>query len=153
MPSVLVELGFLTNKKEGAYLNSKKGQQQMSTAIKDAILEYKASIDKNVSDYNVIENVNEPINQFSDNIIFKIQIAASSKALETKSYNFKGLNAISRLKEGRLYKYFYGSTSDYEQTKVLEHEARSKGYNSSFIVAFKDGKKIALIDALKSTTN
>jgi N-acetylmuramoyl-L-alanine amidase len=36
---------------------------------------------------------------------------------------------------------------------VLEQEARSKGYNSSFIVAFKDGKKIALIDALKSTTN
>ena len=153
MPSVLIELGFLTNKKEGAYLNSKKGQQQMSTAIKDAILEYKASLDKNVSDYNTVDSVNEPVTQFSDNIIYKVQISASSKALETKSYNFKGLNSISRLKDGSLYKYFYGSTSDYEETKVLEQEARSKGYNSSFIVAFKDGKKIALIDALKSTTN
>lgn len=153
MPSVLVELGFLTNHKEGAYLNSKRGQVQMATAIKDAILEYKISIDENVSDYNVIDNVNEPVNQFSRNITFKVQIAASSKALETKSYNFKGLNSISRLKEGSLYKYFYGSTSDYEETKALEQEARSKGYNSSFIVAFKDGKKIALIDALKSTTN
>jgi len=153
MPSVLIELGFLTNKKEGAYLNSKKGQQQMSTAIKDAIVEYKASIDKNVSDYNVIDKVNEPVTQFTDDITFKVQIAASSKALETKSYNFKGLNSISRLKEGSLYKYFYGGTSNYEETKELEQEARSKGYNSSFIVAFKDGKKIALVDALKSTTN
>ena len=153
MPSVLVELGFLTNYKEGAYLNSKKGQVQMATAIKDAILDYKASIDKNVSAYSVNDNINELENEYSDNITFKVQIAASSKAIETKSYNFKGLNAISRLKDGSLYKYFYGSTSDYEETKALEQEARNKGYKSSFIVAFKDGKKIALIDALKSTTN
>ena len=38
MPSVLVETGFLTNKKEGSYLNSKKGQNEMSKAIAKAIL-------------------------------------------------------------------------------------------------------------------
>lgn len=41
MPSVLVETGFLTNKDEGAYLNSQKGQSEMGTAIADAILKYK----------------------------------------------------------------------------------------------------------------
>ena len=41
MPSVLVELGFLTNKKEGSYLNSKKGQKDMSKTIADAIIKYK----------------------------------------------------------------------------------------------------------------
>ena len=30
MPSVLVETGFLTNKNEGKYLNSLKGQSEMS---------------------------------------------------------------------------------------------------------------------------
>ncbi|PIB38775.1 N-acetylmuramoyl-L-alanine amidase [Maribacter sp. 4G9] len=44
MPSVLVETGFLTNKEEGAYLNSKKGQSEMGTAIADAILKYKADV-------------------------------------------------------------------------------------------------------------
>ena len=44
MPSVLVETGFLTNKDEGAYLNSKKGQTEMGTAIADAILKYKADV-------------------------------------------------------------------------------------------------------------
>ncbi|MFT5983728.1 MAG: N-acetylmuramoyl-L-alanine amidase, partial [Ulvibacter sp.] len=33
MPSVLVETGFLTNKTEGAYLNSKKGQKEMASSI------------------------------------------------------------------------------------------------------------------------
>ena len=153
MPSVLVELGFLTNKKEGSYLNSRNGQLQMASAIKDAILQYKASLERNVSDYNVIDNNETLTNVDADGITFKVQIAASSKSLETKPFNFKGLSAISRLKVGSLYKYFYGNSSDYEQIKILEQEAISKGYGSSFIVAFKDGKTIALIDALKSTTN
>ncbi|MEO0416077.1 MAG: N-acetylmuramoyl-L-alanine amidase, partial [Verrucomicrobiota bacterium] len=43
MPSVLVETGFLTNKSEGSYLNSKSGQSQMGKAIADAILSYRNS--------------------------------------------------------------------------------------------------------------
>ena len=41
MPSVLVEAGFLTNKNEGSYLNSKKGQEEMGNAIAKAVLAYK----------------------------------------------------------------------------------------------------------------
>ncbi|MCL6266260.1 N-acetylmuramoyl-L-alanine amidase family protein [Flagellimonas myxillae] len=41
MPSVLVEAGFLTNKNEGSYLNSSKGQNEMGKAIADAVLGYK----------------------------------------------------------------------------------------------------------------
>lgn len=48
MPSVLVEAGFLTNKNEGSYLNSKKGQNDMAQAIADAILAYKAEVGSGV---------------------------------------------------------------------------------------------------------
>ncbi|MDB4240258.1 N-acetylmuramoyl-L-alanine amidase, partial [Flavobacteriaceae bacterium] len=48
MPSVLVETGFLTNKKEGAYLNSKKGQREMSESIAKGILRYRNSINSDV---------------------------------------------------------------------------------------------------------
>ena len=41
MPSVLIEVGFLSNKNEGSYLNSKKGQNEMGTAIASAVLAYK----------------------------------------------------------------------------------------------------------------
>lgn len=44
MPSVLVETGFLTNKDEGAYLNSDKGQVEMGNAIAKAILNYKEGV-------------------------------------------------------------------------------------------------------------
>mgnify|MGYP003650838971 FL=1 len=44
MPSVLVETGFLTNKDEGAYLNSGKGQSEIGNAIAKAILHYKEGV-------------------------------------------------------------------------------------------------------------
>ena len=155
MPSVLVETGFLTNKKEGYYLNSKKGQNEMAREITNGILEYKASINENI---NFFEDptqgfITEEIDSASNAVVFKIQIAASSKELETKPYNFKGLNDISRVKDGGLYKYFYGNTSNYEEIKKMNEDAKNKGYSSSFIVAYKDDKKISLADALKSTTN
>lgn len=158
MPSVLIELGFLTNNQEGFYLNSKKGQQEISKSIVNSILQYKTSLDNNVGDFvyqddsNDIESISGDESIFND-ITFKIQIAASSKKLETESYNFKGLSNISRVKEGSLYKYFYGSTSNYNETKKLADDAKNKGYATCFIVAFKDDKKVSLTDALKTTSN
>ncbi|WP_147677362.1 N-acetylmuramoyl-L-alanine amidase family protein [Algibacter pacificus] len=152
MPSVLVELGFLTNNKEGAYLNSKKGQQDMGKAITDAILQYKASLDKSVVHGVFAEEVTETTTASAsnyENITFKVQIAASSKSLATKAYNFKGLSPVSKEKVGNLYKYYYGATSNYNETTQLVSEAKRKGYKSCFIVAFKNGKQVNLTEALK----
>lgn len=156
MPSVLIETGFLTYKREGAYLNSKKGQSEMSTSIKNAILSYKSSGDLNVSAIEYTYNDEEEIpseEKIINNTIFKIQIAASSKKLAPKSYNFKGLKEISREKEGKLFKYYYGYTSDYNKAKKLKIKAGKKGYESCFIVAFRDGKHIKLSEALKQDAN
>jgi N-acetylmuramoyl-L-alanine amidase len=45
MPSVLIELGYLTNAKEEAYLNSAKGQEQMADAIYHAFRSYKWALE------------------------------------------------------------------------------------------------------------
>ncbi|MDY2588275.1 N-acetylmuramoyl-L-alanine amidase family protein [Winogradskyella aquimaris] len=161
MPSVLVELGFLSNNKEGPYLNSKSGQSKMAKAIKDAILAYKEEIDQNVGksimgiekvDDDTVE-VLETMPLIYEDVTFKVQIAASSRDLAAKPYNFKGLSDISKAKVGKLYKYFYGSTSDYNKVKQLQEEAKSKGYTSSFVVAYKNGEQIDVAEALKSATN
>jgi len=73
--------------------------------------------------------------------------------LEPKAYNFKGLKNITRLKSGNVYKYLFGSTSNYGAVKDLKAQAESKGYTDSFIVAFKDGEKISLTEALKSESH
>lgn len=163
MPSVLVELGFLTNKDEGAYLNSKKGQDEMALSVAAAILKYKKAIDLNVvggslisehlEDTDATELIVPAVVANTSDIEYKVQIAASSKDLAPKPSNFKGLPSITKEKEGNLFRYYYGSTSDYNSIRKLEEEAKKKGYTSSFIVAFKQGKKIPLADALKTTAN
>jgi len=45
-PSVLVELGFISNPEEELFLNSKEGQRKMAEAIYKAFLEYKREHDK-----------------------------------------------------------------------------------------------------------
>lgn len=155
MPSVLVEVGFLTNNREGVYLNTKKGQSKMAMAIKNAIIDYKKELDQNVGSNLIgIQNeITEDQPQIIKDVIFKIQIAASSRSLAAKSYNFKGLPEISRKKTGSIYKYFTGATSNYTKAKQLQSKAKSKGFLDAFIVAYKDGTKIDVPKALKSNSN
>jgi N-acetylmuramoyl-L-alanine amidase len=49
MPSVLIEVGFLTNKEEEEYLNSPKGQDEVVQDIIDALERYKNQVEGNVS--------------------------------------------------------------------------------------------------------
>lgn len=158
MPSVLIETGFITNKNEGAFLNSKNGQTKIANAIKDAIVDYKKEIDLNVGSHIMgidtkTTGALEGIPLVYKGIIFKVQIAASSKDLEPKSYNFNGLTDISKSKVGGLYKYYFGSTSDYNEAQKLQESAKNKGYKSCFLVAYKDGKQIPLDKALQDAPN
>ncbi len=249
MPSVLIESGFLTNKNEGSYLNSRRGQSEMGKAIADAILNYKEALQYNYSEAQPPEEpvitppptkVEEPVVQDdaaknidnqetvkteteeqvnetvvekrpdtakelqtpvklenkdipeevvaeSDkekvaviqkeeptkpeespedpvkkeagqatqklaekaNIVFKVQLMASSRDLPLRSEDFKGLSALSKEPYKNLYRYFYGKTNSYFQAKLFKSNADAKGYTSSFIVAYKDGVRIPLNEALK----
>ncbi|NCT17984.1 MAG: N-acetylmuramoyl-L-alanine amidase [Flavobacteriia bacterium] len=158
MPSVLIETGFLTNKEEGAYLNSKNGQQEMAIAISKAIHDYHKSISLgNMETFSFPDNtIKEEVIIKEDiykDVLFKVQIAASSKKLDPKPQNFKGLKEISRAKEDGLFKYYYGATSNYNKIKNMQQVAKQKGYTSAFIVAFKKEKKVPVSDILKSNTN
>ncbi len=160
MPSVLVEVGFLTNKKEGQYLNSKKGQKEMANTITKAILNYKNQLAASVSAGGIAKNspveqneiVKEDkevaLNPALDGIVFKVQIAASSRSLPLNKANFKGLKEVTSEKTGSLYRYFFGQTKQYKAAERLKQKAIKAGYEHAFLVAFKDGVKINISDAI-----
>lgn len=158
MPSVLVETGFLTNKNEGAYLNSKKGQLEMAKEIANGIISYRNSISLASADTQnpVItqEEIDEAIEATEEriykDILFKVQLAAVGRKINTKPSNFKGLMGVNRIKEGDLNKYYYGETSDYNEIQLMKKFAKEKGYESCYIVAFKNGEKLKLSDVLNS---
>jgi N-acetylmuramoyl-L-alanine amidase len=288
MPSVLIETGFLTNKSEGMYLNSKKGQSEMGNAIAEAIVKYKNSISVSSSvtavsepvkaantkkepipvqetpekeivelkketvpvivpkeeksvpkelpgkedvavnkELNVPQEVinkpeeiaekpkevvkkdlpteeatkvaekvaeeikekpavKEPVikkpvvvasteekkevvpekkkevipekktaipSKKASSVLFKVQILASSKNLPLVPTNFNGLNKLSKEPYKNLFRYMYGNTNSYKDAKLLKSNADLKGFTTSYIVAYKDGKRISVQEALKYTSD
>lgn len=153
MPSVLVELGFLTNKTEGSYLDSALGQQQMGGAIANAIESYIDHLKlntvkiKSAEPFIGKESKNDIISK--SDIEYKVQLASGSSLISTEAYNFKGLKGVERIAIGNYYKYYYGNTSQYKDVKTSLNIAKEKGYTSAFIVAFKNGEKISVNEAIK----
>jgi N-acetylmuramoyl-L-alanine amidase len=156
MPSVLVETGFLTNSKEGAYLNSKRGQTEISRAIAKAIMEYKSSLDGTLFTGLVMDTAPDKIsstttaNSSAAATTFRIQIAASTKKMALKPYNFKGLTDVSRIKTGSLYRYYYGSFSSYISARKAISKLVKKGYKGAYIKAFEGNNEVSITLEMKS---
>jgi len=150
MPSVLVETGFLTNRSEGAYLNSSAGQVKMASAIAKAIISYKnnraASFETEAKTQITIDKSISNLNR--NDIYFAVQISASRRKINLKSYNFKGLKDIWRIKSEKLYRYYTVKSFTIENAKKKLEEVKNKGYANAFIVAFDGDKKISITDAV-----
>ena len=131
MPSVLIEAGFITNKKEEKYLTSKKGQKEIAKNIFSAILKYKQSVfNKGYED--IVDN----------DTYYSIQIAAGKKPLKTDPYNFNGLKNVFRIKEKKLYKYYYKKSSNFNLLKEDLDYVKLKGFKNAFIVKCVDNKAV-----------
>lgn len=172
-PSVLTELGFLSNPAEEKFLASEAGQNKVAQCLLDAFSKYKERIDSRVAaslasgddssessvsgkefgsssveagDSEFRSESSAPDAASSSKIVFKVQIAASSRQLELKPYNFNGLSDLSRSYDAsrKLYKYYYSSASSYSQIEKALQKAKKAGYGSAFIVAFEDGRSIAV---------
>jgi len=149
MPSVLVEAGFLTNKKEGAYLNSRKGQNDMAKTIAMAIINYKNDIEKSTIDVEMINKEKKIVsNRTNEEIFFRVQIAASKNSLEPNAHNFNGLEPIHKLKDDGYFKYYFSKSKSYKQIQKEKRKAKKRGFNSAFIVAFEGDKQIKLSKVL-----
>jgi len=165
MPGVLIELGFVSNAKEGKYLNSAAGQEEMARSIAKSIISYKKqyyvhsdNIEKSAvtkpeakkaGAKGTTAKAKTTKSIAAKGVVFKIQIATGTKNIATKPSNFKGLKIISKKKNGRLVQYYYGKTVNYDTALQLLSKAKSRGYKSAFIVAFKGEKKITVAEALK----
>lgn len=87
-----------------------------------------------------------------DTIWFKVQILTSSRQLHVNSSHFKGLKQIGMYKEDNLYKYTYGSTTEYQEAVKMKKEIREQ-FPGAFIIAFRNDIKMPLADALKTKRN
>lgn len=185
MPSVLVELGYISTHDEEAFLNSQNGIRKMSQSIYNAFRAYKRQhgngtatstpsgdeadeAGKQPTESAAEEATESSIGQLAEERqaiaphketqkeepthrpIFKVQLLASARQIPTGSERFKDIKPVDFYKEDNLYKYTYGATTDYREA-VRMREKIKDAFEGAFIVAFKNGQKIPLQQAISES--
>lgn len=79
--------------------------------------------------------------------VFKIQLLASGRNLRPDSRQFKQLQGVECYEEDNLYKYTYGSSTDYNKIYRLRKTILDK-FPGAFIIAFKNGEKVSVVEAI-----
>ncbi len=141
MPGVLIETGFITNPTEENFLNSEKGQEIIASAIYRAIKKYKA----------ITEHRNKA-NTSETDILFKVQLAYSSKKIDTTPENFQGIENVECVEDGNYYRYFTGKSKSFEEIAKLQKEI-CKIIPEAYIIAVNKGKLITVKDAMELLNN
>ena len=162
MPSVLIELGYISNPSEETYLLSDKGTTDLANAIYRAFINYKGNSSK-IKPTTVTSNTRQEITtpkeeeeeetKETSKIKFKIQILASDRVLPQNSRQFKGLNPVSWYKENGLIKYTYAEDEDYNKILKIKRKIVDPKFKDAFIIAFKNDTKININKAIKEFKN
>lgn len=161
MPSVLIETGFLTNPEEEKFLKDTASQTKMSNAMFVAFQKYKNELEgvdimkgihndnHTATNSNTIESSvgNNPFN--SNEIVFRVQIETSTKKIPINVDRFRGLSILEYTQDG-LYKYTAGNfQNDFKSANTYKNEMRENGFPHAFVVAFQNGERIAIDQAIK----
>lgn len=165
MPSILVELGYISNPDEEKYLNSKEGLDKLAEGIYNAFIAYKNDQQKPLSEQKEYIPITIPSKENKSNnsnkasttpkkevnasgLVFKIQILTSSKPLKSNDSQFKGLSPVNHYKEKGMYKYTYMESPNYNEIVKIKNKVNNK-FKDAFIVAFKNGEKVNIQEAIK----
>lgn len=183
MPSILVELGFISTPDEERFLNSEEGTNTLAKGIYRAFITYKREHEIRLTgtnrtivpdiekrSINSAPNVTQRPIPSSDKanlitqstpqhpiivesstndgeITFKIQILTTSKPLAKNDKRLRQLANVDYYKEGGLYKYTYGASSDYNKVLQIKRTITDK-FKDAFIIAFRNGEKMNINEAI-----
>lgn len=78
-------------------------------------------------------------------VTYRIQVGAGKAQIDTKDAQFKGLN-VTRVKEGSMNKYFYGTYHSYADAQKALKTVRAK-VSAAYIVAYVGGKAVSVAEA------
>jgi N-acetylmuramoyl-L-alanine amidase len=149
MPSVLIELGFISTLAEERFLNTETGASTMAKGIYNAFLVYKSENQVKLSDESrrtLSGTSSKPAS--TSEIIFKVQFLISTRLLPQNHADINGLKGVEHYKEKGIYKYTCGASPDYNKVLKTKKEVTTR-YKDAFIIAFRDGKRMDIHQAIR----
>lgn len=154
MPSILTEIGFISNPTESQYLASTEGQNQIAGQVMNALESYINQYQKNVIKTNVqtpaIKNTpaKAQASEIND-LYYSILAISSNEKITITSKNFgQFVSVVTEKKDGKIYKYYIDKVFSYKEALLLQSKVQ-KIIRTSYIVAFEEGKEVSIEKAKK----
>lgn len=152
MPSILVELGFISTPEEERYLNTESGRNALAKSIYHAFITYKKEQEARRSNTSAPSALSEgekrdEATQPANTPVFKVQILASTRLIPQGSKEFKGVKEIAHYREKGMYKYTCGASTNYNEIVRLKRKLSDR-FEGAFIIAFKNGEKMDIDAAI-----
>lgn len=157
MPSILVELAFISNRNDENVLRSATGQKNLAEGIFNGFAEYYrkygqrncSSSTSTVSAATASSTATATAE--SGRPLFKVQILATDRQLSAGDRRLKGVDAEYYIENG-MYKYTYCASYDYNEIARKRREILHL-FDQAFIVAFIDGEKVNTQEAIRIFRN
>ena len=154
-PSVLVEMGFISNRDEERFLASDAGRLGIARSIFRAFAQFyrpgkavPALASDSVKVPTTQEQLAEANKQTKESITYKIQIFSTKTQLKSNDPTFKGLKNCTYKKDGVWYKYMYGTCKTYAEAKKLQATVKQK-FPDCVVVAFQGNEQIPVKRAIE----
>jgi len=160
MPACLVELGFITTASEETYLTKQANVDAMGRGLYKAFVAYKQKHtgqtppprqreeqpqqdqpQEREEEQNPPQTRQDNPQADNDAPVFKVQFLSGANKLRQGDRQFKGLTDVDSFKDGSLWKYTVGSSTDYNAIYRLRKEVIKK-FPQAFIIAFKNGRQV-----------
>jgi N-acetylmuramoyl-L-alanine amidase len=132
MPSALLELGFISNPSDYAYLSSADGQEKTAQRLFEAFKAYKTQYDASVT----VDNETEPSvkSETKDTRWYGIQIMGLGRKLSASDPALKGLHAEAvKAEDSNIYKYVTARSSTRSMAASQLQSVRRK-FPEAFVV-------------------
>ena len=150
MPSVLLEVGYISSPTEERFLMSKDGQMRLARSIYNAIVAYVAQhTGRQVPAVAVQQTEEAAVTEMAPaqraagqaagakkKTVYKVQVLAGSVKLNSNDKQFKGLKCEMH-QYGQRYTYTYGSATTMDEAKKLRKSVLDK-FPEAFIVTFEE---------------
>lgn len=148
VPSILVELGFISNADDEAYMTSDEGSTAIAASMCSAVKQYlQDRLGRGKVTYEEpkpqVEKKAEVKEQWPAGVNFRVQVVVSSKE---RTIDAKGHKPVTVIKDDGKMKYMVGLTTNFDEIEKVK-ESLKESFPDCFIVAFDGKEKISVRSA------
>tara|TARA_B100000809_G_scaffold145240_1_gene142853 strand:- start:14434 stop:15537 length:1104 start_codon:yes stop_codon:yes gene_type:complete len=150
-------IAHLVNEEEKCFEKMRGSEDRLVSVRNELSLEMLKVVHKDIfsSEKEGFYNENVPIpeiNEIPIGLVYKIQIGFFKSQLPSEHFN--GIFPLSSQKiDDTYYRYVAGNFAKYQDAKDAKVKVVEKGYTDSFVVAFLNGEKVSISDALENEEN